>query len=180
MEKADFRALAVKLEGSRDVGAQLFCAFLRSAGVDARVVCSLQPLPLNATVKTITTQTPKPHRIVEEMRSRPGTSDEDSGVDIQHDVNPFGHISSGKSDSPAPLVPMRPRRLGQPTFALENNATVPKTLPLKCALPPATTLLLLMNDIQYLNVNASKSHHIQCSGSKRSMRRFKSGFLSIP
>lgn len=32
------------MDGSRDVGAQLFCALLRSAGVQARLICSLQPL----------------------------------------------------------------------------------------------------------------------------------------
>ncbi|KAI0602117.1 hypothetical protein F4775DRAFT_301402 [Biscogniauxia sp. FL1348] len=44
MEKADFRQAARTLRGSRDVGAQLYCALLRSAGVEARLVCSLQPL----------------------------------------------------------------------------------------------------------------------------------------
>lgn len=32
------------MNGSRDVGAQLFCALLRAAGVETRLVCSLQPL----------------------------------------------------------------------------------------------------------------------------------------
>jgi xeroderma pigmentosum group C-complementing protein len=41
----DFRKRARKLEGSADYGAQLFCAWLRSLGVDARLVCSIQPLP---------------------------------------------------------------------------------------------------------------------------------------
>ena len=45
MQATDFREAANDLEGSRDIGAQLFCAMLRSAGVDARLVCSLQPLP---------------------------------------------------------------------------------------------------------------------------------------
>lgn len=44
MEKPDFREAAKSLRGSRDVGAQLYCALLRSAGVEARLVCSLQPL----------------------------------------------------------------------------------------------------------------------------------------
>ncbi|RYP22440.1 hypothetical protein DL765_001652 [Monosporascus sp. GIB2] len=44
MEKSDFREGAKSLKGSRDVGAQLFCALLRSAGVEARLLCSLQPL----------------------------------------------------------------------------------------------------------------------------------------
>ncbi|KAF3061024.1 DNA repair protein rhp41 [Daldinia childiae] len=43
-EKPDFQEAAKSLRGSRDVGAQLYCALLRSAGVEARLVCSLQPL----------------------------------------------------------------------------------------------------------------------------------------
>ncbi|KAI0003600.1 Rad4-domain-containing protein [Xylariaceae sp. FL0662B] len=44
IEKGDFRKAAGSLCGSRDIGAQLYCALLRSAGVEARLVCSLQPL----------------------------------------------------------------------------------------------------------------------------------------
>lgn len=44
MDRADFRDAAKSLKGSRDVGVQLFCALLRSAGIEARLVCSLQPL----------------------------------------------------------------------------------------------------------------------------------------
>ncbi len=51
MQLSDFREAAHHLEASRDVGAQLFCAMLRSAGVDARLVCSLQPLPFQPSQK---------------------------------------------------------------------------------------------------------------------------------
>ncbi|KAK7736533.1 hypothetical protein SLS53_006964 [Cytospora paraplurivora] len=44
MGKSDFRRAAKSLSGSRDVGAQLFCAILRAAGVESRLVVSLQPL----------------------------------------------------------------------------------------------------------------------------------------
>lgn len=44
LDRDAFRQAAVSLQGSRDVGAQLYCALLRSAGVEARLVCSLQPL----------------------------------------------------------------------------------------------------------------------------------------
>ena len=40
----EFRALAKKCEGSRDVGAQLFTALLRGLGLEARQVASLQPV----------------------------------------------------------------------------------------------------------------------------------------
>jgi xeroderma pigmentosum group C-complementing protein len=39
----EFKQLAKKCEGSRDVGAQLFTALLRGLGIEARLVASLQP-----------------------------------------------------------------------------------------------------------------------------------------
>lgn len=51
MQKSDFLSAAGKLKGSRDVGAQAFCAMLRAAGVDARLVCSLLPLPFQPAQK---------------------------------------------------------------------------------------------------------------------------------
>lgn len=39
------------------MGAQLFCALVRSVGVDARLVCSLQPLPFQSHVKAKSLQT---------------------------------------------------------------------------------------------------------------------------
>ncbi|RFU76739.1 hypothetical protein TARUN_5542 [Trichoderma arundinaceum] len=56
LDKSDFREAAKTLQGSRDVGAQLYCALLRSAGVRARLVCSLQPLPFSSAGPTL----PKP------------------------------------------------------------------------------------------------------------------------
>lgn len=44
LDKEGFRKAARTLKGSRDVGALLFCALLRAVGVEARLVCSLQPL----------------------------------------------------------------------------------------------------------------------------------------
>lgn len=59
----EFREIAQNLEGSRDVGAQLFCALLRSARVDARLVCSLQPLSFNS-VPPVQTTTPQTKRTI--------------------------------------------------------------------------------------------------------------------
>lgn len=47
----DFKSAAQTLCGSRDLGAQLFCALLRSVAVEARLVCSLQVLPFSASTK---------------------------------------------------------------------------------------------------------------------------------
>ncbi|KAF8243203.1 Rad4-domain-containing protein [Wilcoxina mikolae CBS 423.85] len=49
--KADFIRASTTLVGSRDVAAQLFCALLRSAGITARLVCSLQVLPFSFITK---------------------------------------------------------------------------------------------------------------------------------
>jgi xeroderma pigmentosum group C-complementing protein len=44
LELSDFRRAAKSMQGSADVGAQLFCCLLRALGVETRLVCSLQPL----------------------------------------------------------------------------------------------------------------------------------------
>ncbi|TFB06637.1 DNA repair protein rhp41 [Trichoderma ghanense] len=53
LDKSDFREAARRLQGSRDVGAQLYCALLRSIGVRARLVCSLQPLSFGSAGPTL-------------------------------------------------------------------------------------------------------------------------------
>ena len=52
----DFRQAAMSRSGSRDLGAQLFCALLRSVAVETRLVCSLQTLPFSANAKGRTPQ----------------------------------------------------------------------------------------------------------------------------
>ena len=56
MQLSDFRDAAAALQASRDVGAQLFCALLRSVGVEARLVCSLQLLPFQPAPKVTISQ----------------------------------------------------------------------------------------------------------------------------
>ena len=56
MDLDDFRAAASKLQGSQDVGAQLFCALIRGIGLEARLVCSLQPLPFALAAQASTPQ----------------------------------------------------------------------------------------------------------------------------
>lgn len=59
LDKDDFRRASRTLRGSRDVGAMLFCALLRAVGVEARLVCSLQPLSFATGGPTL----PKPRRV---------------------------------------------------------------------------------------------------------------------
>ena len=81
---SDFRAAAEKMKGSRDIGTQLFCALLRGAGVDARLVCSLQPL-------SFTTGGPAmPKSAVSKSKvTTPRSSEEESPIDINGQDSPF-------------------------------------------------------------------------------------------
>ena len=56
----DFRDAAKQCSGSRDLGAQMFCALLRSVAVETRVVCSLQVLPFSRVAKGETPQKAPP------------------------------------------------------------------------------------------------------------------------
>lgn len=58
MDKDDFRAAARALQGSCDVGGQLFCALLRGIGIETRLVCSLQELPFASAAQPSTPQKP--------------------------------------------------------------------------------------------------------------------------
>lgn len=58
MDKDDFRTAARTLQGSCDVGGQLFCALLRGIGIETRLVCSLQELPFASAAQPSTPQKP--------------------------------------------------------------------------------------------------------------------------
>ena len=56
MDKDEFRTATHTLQGSQDVGTQLFCALLRAIGIETRLVCSLQPLPFASAAERATPQ----------------------------------------------------------------------------------------------------------------------------
>ncbi|QDS72291.1 hypothetical protein FKW77_006897 [Venturia effusa] len=56
LEIGDFRRAAKSMQGSADLGAQLFCTLLRALGVEARLVISLQPLAFAAAAEMATPQ----------------------------------------------------------------------------------------------------------------------------
>src|SRR3569833_508848 len=104
MERDDFREAAKSLKGSRDVGAQLFCSLLRAAGVEARLVCSLQPLSFAPGAPAL----PKP-----KVRKTPSKSAAPSQIpsiyqDGQADESPITATSSPR------------RRLGHPQATAYN------------------------------------------------------------
>jgi xeroderma pigmentosum group C-complementing protein len=83
MEKQDFRRAASALQGSQDVGSQLFCALLRAIGIDARLVCSLQCLPFASSAQPFTPPKPTsfkniimvdPYKREESSPSKPNTA----------------------------------------------------------------------------------------------------------
>lgn len=90
MQKTDFLAAAGKLKGSRDVGAQLFCAMLRAAGVDARLVCSLLPLPFQSAQKLTLPQVMRSASRLPRRRSREATLEPDSEADAGSDGPAIG------------------------------------------------------------------------------------------
>ncbi|KAF7162332.1 hypothetical protein CNMCM5623_007677 [Aspergillus felis] len=109
LSKEDFCKQARTMQGSRDFGAQLFCALLRSAAVEARLVCSLQPLPFSGTTKNMTPNKSNSQYIVL------SSDDHDTSADDQQ--------TSDFSPTPA----SRSRRLGRPQFtpARSQKTSIP-------------------------------------------------------
>ena len=114
MQRPDFLEMSGKLEGSRDVGAQLFCALLRSAGVEARLICSLQALPFTTAAKSSTPLKPKPAYIMADQESRTATSEDESGADAGSDTSIRTTASSGKADASHLIKSRLATRLGRP------------------------------------------------------------------
>ena len=73
----EFRKVAEKCEGSRDVGAQLFTALVRGLGIESRLVASLQPVGFGFT-KFEDMISRKPTTTLQKLDST--TSEEDEGT----------------------------------------------------------------------------------------------------
>lgn len=120
LDRQDMRDAAARLEGSRDVGAQLYCALLRSVGVRARLVCSLQPLtfmsggptlPRKASVKPKSAKAARNEK-VEAQLAMYEAKPKDSPSASPGPSTPrrrFGHPSAGSYNfEPKPSPPKRP------------------------------------------------------------------------
>ena len=129
IQRSDFREIAFKLRASRDVGAQLFCALLRSTGVEARLVCSLQLLPFAATSKGTTPQKLKPVYTMADLGNVTGTSGEESAADTGSDTSIRTAASIASSGIPAQIRSRLATRLGRPVAAVESTATSTSHLP---------------------------------------------------
>src|SRR5216117_2397684 len=111
LSKDDFRKQATLLRGSRDLGAQLFCALLRSVAVDTRLVCSLQPLPFTGVA-----------------RGMPVTKSEREYIVLPEDDEIGGHRGDRRGHTPTSpgtegVLPPRIRRLAQPQFSPSPSAS---------------------------------------------------------
>lgn len=104
MDKADFIESAKDLAGSQDVGNQLFCALLRSIGVQTRLVCSLQPLPFWSVPKASTPKAPVKQKIMA----------------MASDKAPSARASDEDSALTGTKISSIRRRLGQPMFAAQT------------------------------------------------------------
>lgn len=112
IDLADFIQAAEDMEGSQDTANQLFCALLRSVGVDARLLCSLQVLPFtNVNVKSSTPQTYAKHTVYIK------TTDSAASESNAEDTTMQNSAAVGK-------VPSVRRRIGQPAFASSSTTTV--------------------------------------------------------
>jgi xeroderma pigmentosum group C-complementing protein len=114
MDRSDFVTAANNLEGSQDTGNQLFCALLRAVGVEARLVCSLQPLPL-ANPSSSKANTPQKSNKTTVFATASGNYSPATDSNTED--------AAVKSSSTIGNVPSARRRLGQPSFA--PNATEP-------------------------------------------------------
>ena len=126
----DFFASARSLSGSRDLGAQLFCAFFRAAGVSARLVSSLQPLPWtfkDAKVKAPTR--PPPEEVLHSDEEAQQDPSDDEAVDItKFDDPPAKPQPAGATPIPTPR-----QRANRPATSIENDSpsTVSASVPLR-------------------------------------------------
>ena len=93
-----FKAAAMSRSGSRDLGAQLFCALLRSVAVEARLVCSLQPLPFSAAAKGVTPQ--RPHQTYIHAPAQSFNHRRSNTSDPENNSNPRWRMSDHSATAP--------------------------------------------------------------------------------
>lgn len=110
--KGDFQILSETLTGSRDSGAQLFCAMLRAAGLEVRLVSSLQTLSFSGTTRTFSPHKPPVMPRVAYPETREGMQEEDSDSEAYQQGSCSSPGGSAAYTSPH-AIPRRVQRLGQ-------------------------------------------------------------------
>ncbi|KAL3427310.1 Rad4 transglutaminase-like domain-containing protein [Phlyctema vagabunda] len=105
----EFRQCAQAMEGSRDVGAQLFTALLRAIGLETRMVANLQPVGFGWNKNE--DAAPRKEKKLKDPAKQIDDSSEEDEADINTD-----------SEDPKPAVISQKARRGKPS----ENSTVPK------------------------------------------------------
>lgn len=113
LEEKDFIKLASDRKGSRDIGAQLFCALLRAGGVNARLVCSLQPLPLTFAPVS---QTPNSTVPTNHQTGAAASGNSPNSANIHSHTTQVTSSGNGIRGVPQPQVHRGPGVFGRPTF----------------------------------------------------------------
>lgn len=112
LELNDFRESAKTLQGSRDVGAQLYCALLRSAGVEARLVCSLQPLSFASGGPSMAKPKSRKKLSIEEQYARRPKYDSSFDSPALNSASPIrrrlGHPNATAFNLPSSSTPIAP------------------------------------------------------------------------
>lgn len=147
LDKADFRKAAKTMSGSRDVGAMLYCALLRAAGVKARLVCSLQPLSFAAGGPTM--PKPRPARPPVPAPSRPIPPREDPPKEPPSTARSSIRSRLGHPNATAYNVPEVSTR---PSAGSQQQRTVP-TRPQMSLYPVYWTEVLDMGHQKWLPVD---------------------------
>lgn len=96
----EFRSAAERMEGSRDVGVQLFTALLRALGIETRLVASLQPLGFGWTKAE--NFTPKPEA-AKGPETEAGTELESESSDSDENPSPNNNPKGYDTDLPFPI-----------------------------------------------------------------------------
>ncbi|KAM3532503.1 hypothetical protein MY4038_003981 [Beauveria bassiana] len=122
-DRQDFGHAAKTLQGSRDVGAQLYCALLRGVGVKARLVCSLQPLAFGNGAPTL-------------PRVAPAKTPAKTSITTQRAEEARSQVAQYKEMATATAQtsstrPTARRRLGHPSAASHNFEPKPSPSPTK-------------------------------------------------
>ncbi|KAK1773211.1 hypothetical protein QBC45DRAFT_101564 [Copromyces sp. CBS 386.78] len=132
--KDDFLAAAKSLSGSRDVGAQLFCTLLRSIGVQARLVCSLQPLSCVPGAPTMPKQ-----RKTKSLDASKGPSAADRYAAA---MTKYENITTTPDPTKPSFLSSARSRLGHPNATAYNvpSMTAPPPAPFPSKVPKAKTI----------------------------------------
>ncbi|OKL57159.1 hypothetical protein UA08_07442 [Talaromyces atroroseus] len=104
-DRHEFRTLADKRQGSRDVGAQLFTALLRALGIEARLVSNLQPLGFGWTKSEVDTSETGQQEDVNGRKSVPQSSDSDEEIETDGEKSNTrtGYSKSSQFDRDLPF-----------------------------------------------------------------------------